>query len=62
MGGKIAYTQAPYSNDPQTYPSAFAVLNAIWALISGAPIVKIVNCQLTLQACLAVGLGGSGSV
>jgi hypothetical protein len=56
MGGKLAYTQAPYSNDPQTYPSAFAVLNAIWAQISGAPIVKVVNCQLTLQACLAVGL------
>jgi hypothetical protein len=56
MGGKIAYTQAPYSNDPQTYPSAFAVLNAIWGLVSGAPIVKILNCQLTLQACLAVGL------
>ena len=56
MGGKLAYTQAPYSTDPQTYPSAFAALNALWGMISGAPIVKVLNCQLTLQACLAVGL------
>ncbi len=56
MGGKIAYTQAPYSSDPQSYPSAFAVLNALWGMISGVSQVKILNCQLTLQACLAVGL------
>lgn len=56
MGGKIAYTQTPYSSDPQTYPSGFATLNAIWALFSGASVVKILNCQMTLQACLAVGL------
>ncbi len=56
MGGKLAYTHAPYSSDPQSYPSAFAVLNAVWAQLSGVPIVKILNCQLTLQACLAVGL------
>ena len=56
MGGKLAYSQAPYSDAAQTYPSAFAALNALWGMISGASIVNVLNCQMTLQACLAVGL------
>ena len=47
IGGKLAYTHAPYSSDPQSYPSVFAVLNAVWSMISGVPIVKILNTQMT---------------
>ena len=52
----IPYDHQPFSADPFGYPSAFGVLNAIWCSLASITPVQVVNLQITVQACLAVGL------
>ena len=54
--GWIPYDHLPFSPDPLAYPSGFAVLNALWMLLSGLTPVQVVNLQVAIQASLAVGL------
>jgi hypothetical protein len=54
--GTLVYDQLPWDPAPLSYPSGFSVLNALWILLSGASPVAVVDCQVALQACLAVGL------
>jgi hypothetical protein len=52
--GYLIYDLLPVSRAPVDYPSGFSALNALWIDLTGATPVEIVNCQIALQACLAV--------
>jgi hypothetical protein len=54
--GFVIHDLLPQNGSPVLYPSAFSVLNALWIDLTGASPVAIVNCQIALQACLAVAL------
>jgi hypothetical protein len=54
--GHVVYDHLPYDESPLVYPSAFAALNALTTILSGAEPVAVVGCQTALQVSLAVGL------
>lgn len=54
--GRLIYDLQPQNALHVSYPSAFSALDALWIQLSGASAVSVVNCQVALQACLAVGL------
>jgi hypothetical protein len=54
--GRLIYDLLPQNSAAVAYPSGFSALNAVWIDLSFASAVTVVNCQVALQACLAVAL------
>ena len=54
--GWIVRDLLPLNSNKVAYPSGFATLNAVWIDLSQVSAVAVVNCQIALQALLAVAL------
>ena len=55
--GKILYGEIPGTDVLFSYPAGFAVLNQVWAALTGLTPVQIVNLQCYVQYLLFLGMG-----